>query len=151
MDILILYATYSSGTEIACQTIEGILKQHNHTITRKMVKETPLDELTRYDLIILGSPSWDYEGDEGQPHQDFINFITTNSPHTLPSKKFAVIGLGDSTYAHFCGAVDHLENFVKQVKGELLLPSLRVDGFYFNQEKNLEQIKQWAQEIASMM
>ncbi len=147
MNILILYATYSSGTEIACQTIEGILKQHNHTVTRKLVKETPFDELSEYNLIILGSPSWDHEGREGLPHEDFIHFITLSHFPTLPHKKFAVIGLGDSTYAHFCGAVDHLENFVKHVHGELLLPSLRIDGFYFNQEKNLELIKQWTQQI----
>jgi len=126
MNILLLYATYSSGTDIASQTVNDILSQ-KHKVTRKLV--------------------WDYEGKEGQPHQDFINFILNCANKTFENKSFAVFGLGDSSYAHFCGGVDELNSFVNKIKGKLIIDSLKIDGFYFNQADNLEKITSWTNDL----
>lgn len=148
MKILIVYATYSSGTEIASKALQESLKK-NHEVVLQNVTDTKPYQFKEFDFIFLASPSWDYDGLEGQPHQDFVDFMESTKNITVENKPFAVFGLGDSSYAVFCGAVDHLENFVKNLKGKLVTPSFRIDGFYFHQEKSVTQLLSWGQSAIS--
>jgi flavodoxin I len=150
MNILIAYATYSSGTEIVAHIIAETLRQHNHTITIKKISEINLDEFTQYECILLGSPSWDAPGGkDGQPHQDFLTFIETHPTAPIDGKKCAIFGLGDATYARFCYAVNYLEEYISKSGGNLIIPSLKIDGFYFDQKKNMVFIKQWAEQLTT--
>lgn len=149
MKILLIYATNSGGTYLASQIIEEVLTHHNHDVTGKNVREINPDELNDYQVIILGSPSWDYQGKQGQPHEDYLPLLEHIRGKAFPEKLFAIYGLGDSSYTYFCGAVNHLEEVVKQMQGKLLVPSLRVDGFYFAEAKNAQLIRDWAEHLAN--
>lgn len=149
--INIIFATNSGGTAAASQIIADELKAHTlNPIIKQAVESTPAD-LDSAEIILLGSPSWDYENKEGYPHEDMIKFMDSCQNSSVPGKKFAIFGLGDSSYMHFCGAVDHLEAFVKKLGGTLLIPSIRIDGFYYNQEKNTQALKDWATQIAMII
>ncbi len=65
----------------------------------------------------------------------------------LTDKRFLMFGCGDSSYTHFCGAVDELERWANAKKASLLLPSLRLDEFFFHEEKNIEKTKTWITEL----
>lgn len=93
-------------------------------------------------------PSWDYEGLEGQPHPDYKQFMEASKGKKLDGNKFAVLGLGDSSYTYFCGAVSHLENFVKELGGMLITDSLKIDGFYLDQVNNSQKLAEWADSLA---
>ncbi len=151
MKILLLYATNSGGTFQASQTIESILIQHGHTVDVK----TPLDidpqTLSTFDFVILGSPSWDLEDKEGQPHEDFVTFMKKCEAIKLPNLKFAVFGLGDTYYQHFCGAVSILENFVKDKEGELIVPSLKIDGYYANLDSSTILLNDWTSKLVKTL
>lgn len=148
MKILVLYATYSGGTQTAADIVANVLKTNaTNQVEMKTPTEITPNVLSGYDMIIVGSPSWDYEGKTGMPHQDFINFIDQSKTVDLTGKKVAVFGLGDSTYERFCGAVEHLEEWVKGLKAQLSTESLKIDGFFFNQEVNTEKLKAWAQKL----
>ena len=142
MKILILYATYSGSTDLASAVIEETLKT-GHEVKRLLVSQTDPQLLNEYQLIVLCSPSWDFDGNEGMPHEDFLTFFEKVSQNMYENKKFAVLGLGDSSYAKFCGAVDHLEKFVNDKKGVILTPSLKIDGFFYDQTGNTQKIKNW--------
>ena len=147
MKILVVYATNSGGTQLASDLVNEALSKKNHEVMVKEVRETKADEFAGFDLVILASPSWDYEGLEGQPHPDFRQFIDDSKGKTFSGKKFAVLGLGDSSYTYFCGAVTHLEQFVKETGGNLAVPSLKIDGFYLDQAGNSEKIQTWADSL----
>ena len=149
MKILIVYATFSNGTAIACQVAAEEMTKMQHSVTIKKVQETDPQEFLAYDLIVMASPSWMVNGKEGQPHDDYFEAKTKFTPEVFKGKKFAVMGLGDATYAHFCGAVDFLEGWIRELSGELVTPSLRVDGFYFDQVKNTQLVRDWAEHLAS--
>ena len=149
MNILILFATYSGGTQTAAQIVETELKNAGHTVTLSNPAEINFEAINGYDIILMGSPSWEHEGQDGQPHIDFMQFMSHMQDKTFDNKKFAIFGLGDSSYAHFCGAVDHLEEFVKKAKGLLVVESLRIDGFFVNQEKYTQELTAWSQKIAT--
>jgi flavodoxin I len=149
MNILLLYATNSGGTEMAAQMISEQLSTHNVEIKR--VLEASFDDLNNYDVIILGSPSWDYGGKEGQPHDDFWEFKKHMEGKTQEGKKFAVFGLGDSSYKIFTGAVDELEKWVTEWKGILVVPSLRMDKFYYQQAENAQLIENWCKKLTEAL
>lgn len=146
MNILLVYATNSGGTAAAAQMIADALTAKGHTVTVKEAKDAKTDDLINAGFVILGSPSWDYNDMEGQPLPEMAEFIDRCKDIQLEGKPFAVFGLGDSSYTYFCGAVTYLEAFVKRTKGRLVLPSLKVDGFYMRPEAG-EQITKWAEEL----
>ena len=146
MDILLVYATNSGGTAQAAQMIAETLTSKGHTVTVKDAKDTKPDDITAAPCIILGSPSWDYNGMEGQPLPEIVDLIDRCKDIQLEGKPCAVFGLGDHSYTYFCGAVTYLEAFIKRAKGTLVLPSLKVDGFYMRPEAG-EQITKWAEEL----
>ncbi len=147
MKTLIIYATYSSGTQTASEVLTDTLETFGYDVTMKNVADINLDEIAHYDLVILGSPSWMIDHKDGQPHHLFLEFFNKVGSREFKNVLFAVFGLGDSSFAHFCGAVDHLEEFVDQVNGTLLSPSLKIDSYYFNQEKNDELLRNWLHEV----
>ncbi len=151
MNILLIYASNSGGTFLASQIVADTLKRHNHAITVKNVKEVNAADLSPYDLVILASPSWDYQGKEGQPHEDYREFMAKFSAKSLTAKSFAILGLGDSSYTYFCGAVGHLEEFVKNLGGKLIIEPLKIDGFYFDQDKNSKIISDWTDKLATKL
>ena len=146
MQILLVYATNSGGTAQTAQIIADILTSKGHVVTVKDAKNAEPADITAAPFVLLGSPSWDYNGMEGQPLPEMAEFIDRCKDIQLEGKPFAVFGLGDSSYTYFCGAVTYLEAFVKRAKGRLVLPSLKVDGFYMRPEAG-EQITKWADEL----
>lgn len=142
MKIIILYATYSGSTDMASATVEELLK-NKHDVTRKLVNQSDPKELNDYQIVVLCSPSWDFDGQEGMPHEDFITYISKAKTNSYQNQKFAVLGLGDSSYSHFCGAVEHLEKFIADVKGQLISPSLKIDGYFYDQNGNTQKISDW--------
>jgi len=147
MNILIAYATYSGGTQAASEFLTQTLTSAGHQVTMKMISEVSFEDTLNYDLRIFASPTWDYEGKEGQPHQDFILWMENNVGKKFSGKTCAVLGLGDSSYAHFCGTVPIIEDFIKNAEGSLKTESLKIDGYLFDTEKNNNLISEWAKKI----
>lgn len=151
MNILIVYATNSGTTMTAAQTISDKLTGKGHQVTMKEARDATPEDFNTPQAILLGSPSWDFEGKEGMPHEDWIPLMEKLKTVTQENKPFAVFGLGDSSYKHFCGAVEHLDELVKTMKGKLALPSLKVDKFYSDQTGNMEKINKWADDLIAAL
>lgn len=145
MNILVAYATNSGGTKEAAQIVADALTKQNHTVTLEMIANVNPDTISPFDTILFGSPSWDYKDQEGLPHEDFIAFMEKMKGKQV-AKPFGIFGLGDSSYTHFCGGVDHLEAFTKTIGGTLVGTSLRIDGFY-TKPGNQEKVKAWAEHL----
>lgn len=149
MKVLVVYATYSSGTNMAADIATQQFTAKGHEAILKDLQEVTLEDFNNYDLVVLASPSWDISGEGGHPHEHYVAFIEAAKGKTLPGKKFAVLGLGDRAYPQFCGAVDHLEKFVQGLQGKLATESLRIDGYFYNQDESNTQIQAWVDKIAS--
>lgn len=147
MDILITYATYSGGTQIASEFLTLTLQGKGHQVEMKTISELTFEDTLDYDLRIFASPSWDFEGKEGQPHQDFISFMKKYSEKKFEEKNCAVFGLGDSTYPQFCGAVEIIENFINNANGKLIIKSLKIDGYVYDLEKNNKKLSDWIKKL----
>jgi flavodoxin I len=143
MNILIVFATYSGATQTVATIITKILKDKGHTVTVMNPKQTKTENIQSSHLVVLCSPSWDVNAKDGQPHEDFFSLIERTDTILFEGKQFAIVGLGDSSYPHFCGAVNVLESFVAQKKGTLKTASLRIDGFFYDEAKHTKTIQDW--------
>lgn len=146
LKILLSYATNSGGTFVVGEMIKEILSK-DFSVTIKNVSETVLQDADNYDVIILGSPTWDYEGKEGMPHEKMVELLNNWKNKSFTGKSFAVYGCGDKMFVEFCAAVDYMEKFVESVGGRLILPSLRINNFFFELENNTELVKKWANDL----
>lgn len=151
MNVLLLYATNSGGTQQASQTVASLLQEKGHTVTVKNPKESNADEVIGAGLVIFASPSWDYQDKEGQPHEDFFSLLQSLEGKTMDGKLFAIVGLGDSSYSHFCGAVDEFEKVVAGLKGKLIVPSLKIDGYYLHMDENNQAVKDWTSKLIAAL
>lgn len=147
MNVLLVYSTNSGTTQIVAQTITDALNAASHTVTQIETLEADPAKFMTYDLVLLGSPSWDYEGKEGQPHEHYLPLFEKSKGVTAEGKSFAVFGLGDKSYTYFTGAVDVLEKYVAELKGKLIVPSLRIDTYYQNLPTNTVAIDEWIKNL----
>lgn len=148
MQLLILYATYSSGTDLATDVLKEELEDIGVKVTKKKIKDFNEIDLNNFSNILFATPSWRTRKGDGQPHEFFLDYMDTVGEMAYRDKKFAIMGLGDTAYTHFCGAVDQLEAFIQKNGGIIFHPSLKIDGFYFAQEENEQKIRDWAKQVS---
>lgn len=152
MRILLVYGTNSGGTQDVSNRIAAVLRQAGHQVRVARASIPAIPSFSRYDLVLLGSCSWlRQEGSqalEGQLQEHMYAFTKRLETQQFVDRPFAIFALGDSSYTHFCGAADHLEDFVKRVGGRLLLPPLRIDGYYFALDENRRRADRWGLDVA---
>ncbi|OGH91783.1 MAG: hypothetical protein A2534_04635 [Candidatus Magasanikbacteria bacterium RIFOXYD2_FULL_39_9] len=144
--ILLIYATHSGSNFVVAQMIQEALSK-DFEVTLQNAAETKPEDIKNYETIILGSPSWLSRGSEGMPSEIMLKLLDVWQTEKHTDKNFIVYGCGDSGFIHFCGAVDYMENFVKSVGGNSLHPSLRLDSFWFELDKNVALAKKWAADL----
>lgn len=155
MNILLIYGTNSSGTAEVAERIGAILRSHGHQVTAHHAREATAETLNQpTDLIILGSCTWerftsDGERLEGQLQHHMYQLLENANPPA--GRAFALFALGDSSYTDFCRAADHLEAAVKGWSGTNIAPTLRVDAYFFDLEKNRACVDAWATSLASVL
>jgi len=151
MHILIVYGTNSGGTRTAAELVHDVLADAGYRVSLKSAEATEPNDFQSADLVILGSCTWErFEGSqrlEGQLQEHMFGLTRRLASVPLAGRKFAVFGLGDSSYTHFCGSVDRLTEFLDSVHGEMIVPPLRIDGFYFKPEENELRLTKWAKSI----
>lgn len=145
MKTLLIYATNSGTTIEVSNYISSELTSKGHEVTIKDARDASPDEYNNYDLIIFGSSTWG----EGEVHESFKRLFEASVGKSFPDKNFAVFGLGDSSYQHFCGAADQLEEYVKKLNGKLIIETLKINNFLFSQQDELPKIIEWSQKILS--
>ncbi len=142
---LIVYGSTTGNTEIVAEQIVEILKDKGVEVTLKNVVDATVAELGKeYDLTVLGSSTWGEEDIEFQ--EDFAQFFEDMDKAELKDKKVAIFGCGDSSYEHFCGAVDELEGKMESLGAKVVGDSLRIDG---DPSDSSSDVDDWAAEIAA--
>ncbi|TYT73799.1 flavodoxin [Desulfobotulus mexicanus] len=141
---LIVYGSSTGNTENVAHIIEKQLASKGFTTTCKDVTATDINELKKFDMVLLGCSTWGEEEIELQ--DDFIPFYESLGNAGLKGKKVAVFGCGDSSYIYFCGAVDAIEDKVKESGGLLIAEGLKIDG---EPEDSKGDILSWADEVGA--
>ncbi len=143
MKILIIFETYSGGTKAAVEYIASEMTKSQHKVDIIHAIDATQDSFADYDLFLFATPSWLERDREGQPHINFITFMEKFNKSSFADKKITIMGLGDETYAHFCGGVDVLKKFFEERGGKILSEPLKLDSYYMKDEECKKIMKEW--------
>lgn len=97
-----------------------------------------------YDLVIFGCPT--YGDDEIEIQEDFAPLLDDLEVAGVEGRKVAVFGCGDSSYFHFCGAVDVIEKRVEECGGTRIVDSLKIDDPH---DSRRAEILAWTGQVAA--
>lgn len=145
----IFYSSNSGNTLLVAEEIGRVLAAAGHEVALRSVSEADAREARSFELCLFGSPSWLRDGTQGELTQAWEDFAAgLRGGGQLTERNFAVFGLGRHEYTHFAGAVDHLERLVKDLDGNLVVESLRFDGFPHHR---LDEVRDWANQLAEAL
>lgn len=140
---LVIYGSTTGNTEYTAEVITRTLKEKELEVILKNVQEAGVDDLAGgYDVTLLGCSTWG--DDEIELQDDFAVFFESFEGTSFQGRKVGVFGCGDSSYTHFCGAVDAIEEKVTQLGGEILAGGLKIDG---DPEDMFDDIQGWAENV----
>ena len=119
--VLIVFGSSTGNTEGIAQKLEEIIAAAGHEVT---LKNAGLAE--GYDAVLLGCSAWG--DDELELQDDFIPLYENMEGMGLSGVRLAAFASGDSSYTHFCGAVDAIEARGKDLGARIVAEGLKVDG-----------------------
>lgn len=151
MRVVVLYETNSGSTYLAAQQIQAVLNAQGHETDLVKARDAHVETVIEYNALVIGSPSWWVDNQEGQPHKAVTALLDQLREYNLHNKPIALFGTGDSSYAYFCQAVDVMEQFVSDVVADKVVDPLKIDEYYFHQERNNQLIREWAEELSERL
>jgi len=134
----------------ATELVGARLKASGNQVTILSIDQATKDILASHEILVVASPSWEDQGLDGQPLPEVRQFITSLSPADLFGKKIALLGLGDTAYPHFCGAIDVMEALFKKINVSPIIESLRIDKYY-SLPDNEHILHAWADKLAALL
>ncbi|MEH7327810.1 flavodoxin [Priestia megaterium] len=144
-EILLAYASMSGNTEAIADLIEEELVKHGLHVKRAEVYDIDASDLISAESIIFGAYTW---GD-GELPDDFLDLYEEMDDIDLSQKQMAVFGSGDSSYDVFCGAVDLIEEKIKERNGNIAVSGLKIELSPFGED--VEKCKVFAKGFAEVV
>lgn len=148
MNVLIVFGSLLGKTRRLAVLCGMQLKDFGVDVKVKDVRETNINELEYFDLIILACSTWD----DGQLQFDFREFNSQIREQNYQNKLFAILAVGGKKYPHFCTAAEILEESVKVTKGKLIVPTLKLDLDHDEpMEKCDQEVINWSHQIMNQI
>ncbi len=147
----IIYASTSGHTEYVVDALRKYLseKQPSLTISFQIAERAQAEDLTKGDLLILASGTWNTGGREGQMNPHMVEYLWKRVKDAdLKGRECAVIGLGDDRYKYTARATEHMAHFIKEHGGHALVPPLVIVNEPFGQEAKVER---WGEELLTKL
>lgn len=153
---IIIYGSTSGNAAFLGQFVKIGLESSGYETVLKNVKNATLDELKDYDLVVLGSSTWDGKKHENATGKDQNKYIQGNLQvdmrqfndqlqlYDFGQKAVAVYGVGHYSYTFTCNAANILEESVKKANGRLVGDVFRVVDVV---DLYTDAITQWASEL----
>jgi flavodoxin short chain len=146
-DVLIVYGSTTGNTASVAGHVEKVLSGAGHTVTVRDVAGVKADDLCRgHDCVLFGCSTWG--DDEIELQSDFAPLLEDFDRIGAGGCKTACFGCGDSSYPHFCGAVDVIEERLEQLGSVNIAEKLKIDG---DPEDFEEETEAWARSVLAAL
>ncbi len=127
--LTILYGTETGNSSELAERIAARARDLGLTVrTADMASYKTRGLKDEQDLLIVTSTHG--EGDPPEPAVDFFEFVHGRKAPKLDGMRYAVLGLGDSTYEFFCGASVKLDERLEALGAERLHERIDCDVDY---------------------
>ncbi|MBH0230989.1 flavodoxin [Halobacillus yeomjeoni] len=121
--ILICFASTTGNTEQIADLLQSYLEEEGHLVFIEDVMEIDPTYISGYDATFIGTYTWD-DGDLPFEIEDFYEELEEEDLTGIP---VGVFGSGDTSYNHFCGAVDTIQERVRQCGATLIADGLKIE------------------------
>ena len=123
---LVVFGSTTGNTETVAEVVAKVLEESGMVVDLKDAAKVKAAGLAEgYDLVVFGCSTWGDDAIELQ--EDFIPLYDDLDAAGLGGRKVAVFGCGDSSYTHFCGAVDAIAEMAAALGAEVVDPPLKID------------------------
>lgn len=132
----LFFATSTGNTETAADWIQQ--KFSGDISDPTDIGEIDVSDLTEYDSLIVGAPTWNTGADEGRSGTAWDEVLEEIADLDLSGKKVAVFGCGDSSsYGdYFCDAIEEVYSTMKGA-GATMVGAVDPSGYDFAESKSI--------------
>lgn len=124
----VLYGSETGNAEFLCDDLVDALARRGIAATTTMLDDVPIDSLAGFDpaLLIVSTTG---DGDMPYGAGDFWEALDADEPD-CSGLRYAVLALGDSTYAYFCHAGTLIDERLAQLGASQLAERVDCDAAY---------------------
>jgi flavodoxin len=145
----VIYASTSGHTEYVVNQVANVLREADISVTVQLAEAAKPEDLTKADLLILASGTWNTGGVEGQLNPHMHDFLRGRAKDAkLNGQKTAILALGDDRYYYTGRAGEHLRVFIQQHGGTVFGDALLVINEPYGQE---ERVTKWTKKILALL
>ncbi|MBR5050370.1 MAG: flavodoxin [Desulfovibrio sp.] len=125
--VLVVYGSTTDNTESIAAKVASLLEAKGAEVVVKNAADVdPAGLADGYDAVLMGASCWGDEDIELQ--EDFAPLAERFADMGLAGKKVAAFASGDSSYEHFCAAVDVVEAGARDNGAEIVAAGLKIEG-----------------------
>jgi flavodoxin short chain len=147
-DVLIVYGSTTGNTASVAERVEKVLRDGGHAVTVQDVADVKkADNLCEgHDCVLFGCSTWG--DDDIELQSDFEPLLEAFERIGAKGRMTACFGCGDSSYPHFCGAVDVIEEQLEKLGAVNIIEKLKIDGDPGDAEDDVDA---WAQSVLAAL
>ena len=139
----IIYGTETGNAKKLASQLQSLLKKNKIQSKAIDAFQYPIEKIDKEEFIIL-IVSTQGDGDLPQNAQKFYDNLI-NQDLKLASTKFAVLGLGDTSYPFFCKSGEDIDALFERLGANRVLPLVKADVDYHDTAEN------WFNEILNQV
>ena len=126
---LIVYGSTTGNDAGIAEALGERIGHAGHDVTVSNAADVTAEGLCNgYDAVLFGCSAWGT--DEVEMQDDFNALYEEFDRIGVKGKKAACFASGDSSFEHFCGAVDVIEGRLAGLGAEIMEEGLKVEGDY---------------------
>ena len=122
-DILVAHASQTGTAARVATATAQLLEEGGERVALAPLGTVSPDHLGRFRLVLIVAATTG----TGDVPDGAMRFVKALRPGTMTGVRFAVLGLGDRTYAHFCGGAEKLRTAMLGAAGSEVAPMARAD------------------------
>ena len=143
MKVLIVYGSTTGNTAGIAEALGEQISGAGHEVTVKNAADVKAEGLCNgYDAVLFGCSAWGT--DEVEMQDDFNTLFEDFDAIGVSGRKAACFASGDSSFEHFCGAVDVIEQRLSGLGATIMEEGLKVEGDYSGSRDDVEE---WGRRI----
>lgn len=107
-------------------------------------QDTPPEEISDLDKIIIVTSTYG-DGEAPDNASEWLSYVKFEEELNLSHLKYAIIGLGDTYYPHFCQCGKDFDHYLSKRGAHAMLKRLDCDLYYE------EQYSEWLSELIAVL
>ena len=141
--ILIVYGSTTGNTAAVAEALGEQFRQAGHEVeVADAANVTPAGLCAGRDAVLFGCSAWGTDDIELQT--DFEPLFEAFDSIGAKGVRVACFATGDSSFEHFCGAVDLIEARLAELGAVQILEGLKLDG---DLGANQKEVAEWGNRV----